>query len=193
MAEAVQQFPYYDAVARDQEEARRARELRARRVMTGALRAEQGRQSAFGQVGQSAEALQEIQKKIKNIRNVVTLIGGLTSLTLIGIIWTIIQWNLQMIWKVFGLPGENYFGLSWWLVPVILLVDFILFILFIAVMLVAFFVSNPTQACSIAPDLTKLALGDGFIGTLGTLGAKVLCGIPALISHAVDTIKSAVQ
>ncbi len=155
------------------------------KLVAGTFRAEQGRQGAFGAAEQSVERLKQIEKGIKNTRNIITLIGGLTSLTIIGVLWTLLQWNLQAVWKIFGLWGEKYFGLSWWLVPVIAFADFLIFFIILWLGLIFFFVSNPGQAaCSIAPAMTGAFLGNGFLGTLAGTGLTWTCGVINAIKGA---------
>ncbi len=174
MAEAAQTLPQYDVVERDIEEAQRARELRMQRLRTGTFRAEQGRQNAFGGAAQAAQHLQQIKKSIRNIRNITTALGAVASFTVIGILWTLLQWNLQMVWQVFHLPGHDYFGLSWWLIPIVLLADVLIFILYITLTLIAYFYAHPGSAACAVPELAKTFSSSGMFGFIKSLGLSIV-------------------
>lgn len=161
------------------QEAARARQLRVARIesLKGKARLKAiAQHAALGQV-------EKITKYYRRFRTTLTIIGGLSSLTIIGIIWTIIQWNVQMVWTVFGLPGKDYIALSWWLVPVILFIDFLLFIIFATIMLASFFLANPRElACAVGPEVTKTMLGNGFLATLGGKLIKWSCGAVSAVT-----------
>ncbi|MBI4091032.1 MAG: hypothetical protein HY422_03335 [Candidatus Komeilibacteria bacterium] len=159
------------AIARDQAEQAWAREMRmeqfaARR--SGLIsadkrapfsRARHGAQSAFEQ----ARELQEALKQARNLRNIITLIGGLTSFTLLGVIWTFIQWNIQAIWTMFGLPGKDFFGLHPVMVGVVILFDLAVFILGLVIVFLGYAAAHPTEAFCV---MAKPLLGDHWYVTL---------------------------
>jgi len=159
---------FQSPVESDQE---RSRKLRASQIATlqsggdvaidqttrgGVARARQVASKVRAVVAQ-AEQIASLVKKAKNLKAVLTLVGAAAALTPGGIIWTIIQWNTQMVWAWFGLPGKDYIGLPTYLVPVILAIDLLFFVAFAFLIFWAAAIVHPVDAfCS----LFKLSFGD---------------------------------
>lgn len=159
-----------DAVSADIEEQARARELRIsqlqeRRAQQAGIRAPAQAEQLLTQARQVAELI----KKARNVRTMLTLLGAAAALTIAGLIWTFIQWNTQLIWTVFALPGHQFIGLDWWMVPVVLFLDFIVVIALIALLVIAYAISNPVTAfCT----FIKTTLGDHWYTTLVEIACK---------------------
>lgn len=147
----------FDAVAADQADQARAREWRMRSL--SARRQALARRSTLSQARERVQQTQALIKQARNFKTVLTLAGGLTSLTVLGVIWTLFQWNVQMIWTIFSLPGNQFIGMPMWMVPVVMLFDFIVFVLFVILMAVAYAYTHPFDVAINFPALAWEMLG----------------------------------
>lgn len=148
------------AIARDQAQQEWAREYRLASLRSKHLATDSSPIKPKGAISDAlakAEQLKELIKKAHNIRTILTVAGGLTSLTGFGIIWTFIQWNIQSIWTVFGLPGKDFIGMPWWMIGVTIFFDIVVILLGVVVIFLGYAASNPTAAFCL---MGKLLFGD---------------------------------
>lgn len=174
-----------NAIARDQAQQAMARELRMQMLAArrpGMISADKnapfsrvrhGARDAFAQ----AQKMQEALKHARNIRNIITLIGGLTSFTVLGIIWTFIQWNLQSIWTVFGLPGKDFFGMPWPMVGVTIFFDVVVIILLVVVVFIGYATVHPLETFCL---MMKPLFGEHWYTSLIVKGLSLFGQCPAI-------------
>lgn len=178
MAEAVSSGVQDDAIARDQAQQAWARDmrlaqLRSRRLATGSISSKS--KGALSNAFAQAEQLQALIKQARNVRTVLTVAGGLTSLTGLGILWTFIQWNIQSIWTVFGLPGKDFIGMPWFMVGVVILFDVVVFILGLVILFIGYAASHPAEAFCL---LVKPLFGDHWYTSLLQIGLSLFGQCP---------------
>ena len=128
-------------------DADRARELRGNRFQdrvagsAARLSAQKSQQAA-----QAFAQAKQLLKQAKNLRGVISAVGAATALTGIGLLWTFIQWNIQSVITVFGLPGKEFVGATWYIVFFTVLIDIVVFVAFVILMILAWAYTNPIEA-----------------------------------------------
>ena len=145
-------------------DADRVRELRGNRfqdrVASSAARlsAQKSQQAA-----QAFARAEQLLKQAKNIRGVITAVGAATALTGIGLLWTFIQWNIQSVITVFGLPGKEFVGAPWYIVFLTVIIDIVVFVAIVILALIAWAIAHPFSAvCA----LFLSSFGDTWYGWL---------------------------
>jgi len=113
-----------------------------------ALYAEQKRLQQLKNVKQKVQLL----KQARNVKNILTLVGAVTALSLVGLIWSFLQWNIQAIWTVFALPGKEFIGLPMWAAALMMFVDVILVVIVLVLVFIILAIAAPADfACTVLP------------------------------------------
>lgn len=118
----------------------------------------------IGGIASAASAIEHMAMARKT-KNLITLIGGASSLSGVGIIWTFIQWNSQLIYgNMLKLPGKEFVKLEWYQVGIVLLFDFLIVnlvaVVLVAMLMIAGAIADPNgPACGII----KSIFGDGWV------------------------------
>ena len=180
MAQAASAGIQNEAIDRDQAEQEWAREmrleqLRSRRLAAGSA-SMKSKGAMSGAIAQ-AEQLKQALKQARNLRTIITVIGGMTALTGYGLVWTFIQWNIQSVWTVFGLPGKDFIGVPLPMIGIVIVFDVVIFILVLLLVFLGYAAAHPTATfCAMAKPL----FGDHWYTSLLQTGLSLFGQCPKL-------------